>query len=96
MQHAQTVQCSTPPSLCPALVSFLIRKRTCSNAGTEQRAFIIFWGRRARIVCSTVAGIRSAISAVADTGRLLVGDDRRSVGIFLRRTGASRLERRQT
>jgi hypothetical protein len=44
MQHAQTVKCSTPPSLCPTLVSFLIRKRTCSNAGTEQRAVIVFLG----------------------------------------------------
>ena len=49
MQHAQTVKCSTPPSLCPTLVSFLIRKRTCSNAGTEQRPVgktvvcILFW-----------------------------------------------------
>ena len=96
MQHAQTVKCSTPPSLCPTLVSFLIRKRTCSNAGTEQRAIIVFWGRRTRIVCSAAAGIRRVTSTVADAGRLPVGDDHRFVGIFLRRTGASRLERRQT
>ena len=96
MQHAQTVKCSTPPSLCPTLVSFLIRKRTCSNAGTEQRAVIVFWGRRTRIICTAVAGIRRVASIIADAGRLPVGDDRRFVGIFLRRTGASRLERRQT
>ena len=60
----------------------------------EQRETIVFWGRRARIVCTAVAVIRRVTSTVADAGRLPVGDDRRFVGIFVRRTGASRLERR--
>ena len=93
MQRAQTVKhsrlCHPAPPWCP-LAWFLIRKRTCSRVSPEQREIIVFWGWRTRIVCTAVAGIRRVASTIADAGRLPVGDDRRFVGILLRRTGASR------
>ena len=83
LECATGLVCNAPKRLNIAASVTLPRPGVISDQKTdlqpsqsaEQREIIVFWGRRARIVCTAVAVIRRVTSTVADAGRLPVGDD---------------------